>query len=73
MIDLSAEGRECGTGAFEITEARRLLEGEVAAVAATSPGNAHNAMHNPLSELIEHLLDVTETDQRRRALACRTV
>ena len=53
------------------------------ALAARSLENAHNAMHAPLSGLIEHLFDVTETeaverarsetDQRRSALARRTV
>ncbi|MGH6696141.1 hypothetical protein [Sphingopyxis sp.] len=37
------EDRELGTGAFEITEARRLLEGEVAAVTATELDEAQLA------------------------------
>lgn len=48
---------ELDIGAFEITEARRLLEGEVAAVAATEISDAQ------LTELRGLLVDMAQDDQ----------
>ncbi|MCW4461928.1 FadR family transcriptional regulator [Sphingomonas sp. BT-65] len=66
------------------TESRLSEHGRILnALEARSPDGARNAMRDHLSRVIEHLLDVTETeaverarsetDQRRRALARRTV
>lgn len=62
-----------------LSEHGRILK----ALEARSPIDARNAMRDHLSRLIDHLLDVTETeavqrvraetDQRRRSLARRTV
>jgi DNA-binding FadR family transcriptional regulator len=66
------------------TESRIAEHGRIlAALEARSPHDARNAMRDHLGRLIDHLLDVTETeaveraraetDQRRRALARRAV
>lgn len=66
------------------TENRLAEHGRILkALEAHSPVDARNAMRDHLSRVIDHLLDVTETeaverarketDQRRRALARRTV
>ena len=66
------------------TENRMAEHGRILrALEARSPVDARNAMRDHLTRVIDHLLDVTETeaveraraetDQRRRALARRTV
>ncbi|GAA0735159.1 FadR/GntR family transcriptional regulator [Sphingomonas japonica] len=66
------------------TESRMIEHGRIlSALEARSPIDARNAMRDHLARLIDHLLDVTETEaveraraetnQRRRALARRSV
>lgn len=66
------------------TENRMIEHGRIlSALEARSPVDARNAMRDHLARVIDHLLDVTETeaveraraatDQRRRALARRSV
>ncbi|MBB5712589.1 FadR/GntR family transcriptional regulator [Sphingomonas xinjiangensis] len=60
------ESQELDIGAFEITEARRLLEGEVAAVAATEIDEPHLAELRALLAEMEQEDTVAAEDADRR-------